>query len=616
MKGVILLLIVLDANAKIPSGILEGNVDLLGDYEQCLSVVSHSEKKETKIRGKYCLPEIEFSVNENSSQIFPQLLKLAQVNRLVTGNLTDPTFYNVANNVFLVGMCLPDACNEVDAVDMLKEKVAGLIADTPFDADIIIRDGFCRTNDTIEFSTEAIFAIFLLVFPLILSLICWLREARWKPQENNSFLLALSLGRNWKLLWSRPTESDQLGCVNGIRAVFIFLLFFLHKTAGFTSIPATNKLELFAVMNQKWTLVVKMFWNYVDGFIFLSAVTTAYYAARVLQNGKQLNILEMYIKRYIRFAVLLVVIAFSYTHLAPYICSGPLWMRYLEFTVNNCRGKIWTLATFTSSFNGFPNNCYDTSNHLTTDLLLYTLAPFIVIGLWQYPSRTINFIYMLCTLVSYYKYHVIQMYDVPTIAHNNMDRKTTIKVANHLLFPAIMRLPTYLIGLCCGCYLQKINCKIQLNKKLLWLGNVLAVLMAIYCVAWHSETSEEGYIHHYEKTLVYGLIQPFLWAFVLSWLVFICSTGHAESLNKFLSNYWFVMCTRLGLGFNLVQIPVLLYWIASVRSANTFSIFQLFNLHEFLACVVLGTYFTVIYLVPILEMWNAFAKRNDKTKLT
>ena len=44
-----------DASAKVSSGILNGNVNRYGDYNQCLGVVAENEK----FRGKYCLAYIQ-----------------------------------------------------------------------------------------------------------------------------------------------------------------------------------------------------------------------------------------------------------------------------------------------------------------------------------------------------------------------------------------------------------------------------------------------------------------------------------------------------------------------------------------------------------------------------
>jgi len=78
-----------------------------------------------------------------------------------------------------------------------------------------------------------------------------------------------------------------------------------------------------------------------------------------------------------------------------------------------------------------------------------------------------------------------------------------------------MRVPTYVIGVCLGCYLQNIDCKFELNKvnefialfllnneyflqKLFWLGNSLASIAAFYCLAWHHDITEPDYVHSTE----------------------------------------------------------------------------------------------------------------------
>jgi hypothetical protein len=49
---------VYDANAKLPSGILSGNINQYGDFDECLGVVSPDES----IQGKYCLASVMVSV--------------------------------------------------------------------------------------------------------------------------------------------------------------------------------------------------------------------------------------------------------------------------------------------------------------------------------------------------------------------------------------------------------------------------------------------------------------------------------------------------------------------------------------------------------------------------
>lgn len=48
-----------DASAKVSSGVLSGNVNLYGDFDECLSVVAENEL----FQGKYCLSYIQPTVD-------------------------------------------------------------------------------------------------------------------------------------------------------------------------------------------------------------------------------------------------------------------------------------------------------------------------------------------------------------------------------------------------------------------------------------------------------------------------------------------------------------------------------------------------------------------------
>ena len=52
----------MDANAKIPSGLLRGNVNQLGDFDLCTKIsqkIKISESNVIKMKGKYCLANID-----------------------------------------------------------------------------------------------------------------------------------------------------------------------------------------------------------------------------------------------------------------------------------------------------------------------------------------------------------------------------------------------------------------------------------------------------------------------------------------------------------------------------------------------------------------------------
>lgn len=67
--------LVYDASAKIPSGILSGNLNQMGDFDECLNV----KQPNNEFTGKYCLASIQLSV--------PKFLpKLEVLRKLVHSN--------------------------------------------------------------------------------------------------------------------------------------------------------------------------------------------------------------------------------------------------------------------------------------------------------------------------------------------------------------------------------------------------------------------------------------------------------------------------------------------------------------------------------------------------
>lgn len=74
-----------DANGQMSVGILRGNVDLYGDFEECLSI------EETNFRGKHCFSEIQPFVTESAAYL-NFLRKLSQSYDLMQSSFEDVSY--------------------------------------------------------------------------------------------------------------------------------------------------------------------------------------------------------------------------------------------------------------------------------------------------------------------------------------------------------------------------------------------------------------------------------------------------------------------------------------------------------------------------------------------
>lgn len=78
-----------DASAKLPSGILNGNLNQFGDFDQCLDTAS----PENNIKGQYCLTFLQPTVSEDIPY-FEYLRKLTQSHDAIRSTFNDVSISN------------------------------------------------------------------------------------------------------------------------------------------------------------------------------------------------------------------------------------------------------------------------------------------------------------------------------------------------------------------------------------------------------------------------------------------------------------------------------------------------------------------------------------------
>jgi hypothetical protein len=74
---------VFDASAKVSSGLLSGNINNFGDFDECLRTKSRSRD----IGGKFCLAYVNVEVPEDM-KIMKQLKKLSHSMETFKGNFS------------------------------------------------------------------------------------------------------------------------------------------------------------------------------------------------------------------------------------------------------------------------------------------------------------------------------------------------------------------------------------------------------------------------------------------------------------------------------------------------------------------------------------------------
>lgn len=82
---IVFIIAVYDGSAKIPSGILSGNVNQFGDFDQCLN----ANEDKLGIKGQYCLTYVEMTLPPNANAKLKYIFDLMHSHSAFRSRLED-----------------------------------------------------------------------------------------------------------------------------------------------------------------------------------------------------------------------------------------------------------------------------------------------------------------------------------------------------------------------------------------------------------------------------------------------------------------------------------------------------------------------------------------------
>ncbi|KAJ8965181.1 hypothetical protein NQ314_004324 [Rhamnusium bicolor] len=172
-----LIISVYDSTAKLPSGILNGNVNQFGDFDKCIAINSKSRN----IFGQYCLTSME--VQTPSSSYLAGLHKLIQSHYHFKSKLEDVSavfFYFLhRQSVSLYpddfginwALCVPDACTPNDVELGLKKTVDDIFKGTEIKVRYEVDSAMCQTSKNTRLPVSTYIGISFFVTVILVELI-------------------------------------------------------------------------------------------------------------------------------------------------------------------------------------------------------------------------------------------------------------------------------------------------------------------------------------------------------------------------------------------------------------------------------------------------------------
>ena len=68
----------MDASAKIPSGLMRGNINQLGDFDLCVDIAKRikvTDNESIRMKGKYCLAHVDVTSTDDDLKLPVHLMQ-------------------------------------------------------------------------------------------------------------------------------------------------------------------------------------------------------------------------------------------------------------------------------------------------------------------------------------------------------------------------------------------------------------------------------------------------------------------------------------------------------------------------------------------------------------
>ena len=534
----------LDSDFKLGSGILEGNIVWIGDYEECISASYTIHKTKKTIDGKY------FSVQINTKQL----------KRLP---------------FLTIGVCLPHSCSRTDATILLNASFSLL---NKFSL------GGVYEAAVPELSTEAIVVLVVLFSVCMLVATGTFLDVFTQHVESNNrtvnengtnttgndidkqskadrmtsnrkqtiigIFKSFSLVLNSRKLFNTSTAEGPLACLNGLRVISMFWVILGH-TYLFSKAMMQNSLYMETKLKKMFSFQPIVNGTYsVDTFFFLSGLLVAFLALKEVKSKGKLNWWYYFLHRIWRLTPMYAFTLMFHTTLIGYVIHGPFrWLLMdpngpFHRLVDSCRHYWWVNLLYFNNFypnHGSLDNCLGWTWYLANDMQFYVfLAPVIIICLRKKEHVGIFLSVCLVLICIFCRGILANYYGMNQFREISKHEDDAFAISDPMYQRPYTRLATYVVGMLTGYLLHKINFKLRFTRLVIiggWVVSSTAALLLVYGLFYYyhnpgTNMSQAG-------SVLFLAISRTSWALCLSWLVIACASGNGGFVNWLLSlKFW------------------------------------------------------------------------------
>ena len=563
----------IDSFGKVGPGILTGNVQYLGYYDQCIDIGNTD----------YCRFPFDLTLTTNTG---------TSSNASVTIRVP-----------FKFGMCFPSSCDAKDFYDLFFIDSDELFYSKPFTdvnamnytmnvmPSIEYTEPLCPwrdlewTNSSIIVLTVCVLLIVLVITGTMTDVSLWfineilpkLYLSENEPQEISTscevkhsinedeplinanlkvkasqsvaenryiefvkdLILSFSLYKTVPAIMATHQPATAITSINGMRVLSMFWVILGHAYYwGLIYDVVANTNEAFGTVLDRFLFQpVDNFTFSVDAFFVLSGLLLSYLSIKEMERRQgKFPFLTFYVHRLLRLSPAYYLSVFLFFKVLPHVGSGPLWS-YVD--VRYCEKYWWTNILYINNF--YPVNyleaCHGVTWYLATLMQFFIISPIFLLLLyhcWKIGLVTIAGT-MLASFAIIGTLAGIEDFNANLQLQGAKSSTSIIYVKPHC------RINSYLIGIVLGFALYK-KWRVRSN---LWIRicfySVIWIMAATCCLiiifgqykTWHGHPFTKA------ENVMYFMFARTGYCIGIALMIYACHNGFGGVINKFLSwSFW------------------------------------------------------------------------------